>query len=70
MNIYVVVGVYLGVVDQVKATIDPKIAAGHIKALKKQYGIRRGHEGESNHTVSLLVPELETPKGQLTVIQC
>ena len=39
MKIYITVGVYEGVVNEVKATIDPVEAHYHLESMKKDYAL-------------------------------
>lgn len=53
MRIYVVVGVYQGVVAEVKGFLDPGEADVEVTRLMEQYDIVPGHEEESQNDVQL-----------------
>lgn len=53
MRIYVVVGVYQGVVAEVKGFIDPGEADAEVARLKGEYDIVPGQEEESQNDVQL-----------------
>ena len=53
MRIYVVVGVYQGVVDEVKGFLDPGEIEAEVTRLKRKYDIVPGYEEESQNDIQL-----------------
>jgi len=53
MRIYVVISVYAGVVDEVMGFKDAAEAETEAAGLRKELGIRLGHEEESEHCVKI-----------------
>lgn len=53
MKIYIVIGVFQGVVDTVKGFIDSGEAEMELGELQVAYGITPGHEEESENSVQL-----------------
>lgn len=53
MDIFVTVGVYSGCIDEVKAFTDEADAEKELRRLRRQYGIRKGEESESEHAACL-----------------
>lgn len=52
-KVWVLVGAWSGCIDSVWAYTDKATAEREEEKLRKQYGIRKGHEGESDHAVEL-----------------
>ena len=53
MKIYVVIGVFQGVISDVSAFLEPGAAYTEQQRLIEKYGIEPGHEEESEHNVQL-----------------
>ena len=53
MKVWVVVGVWSGTIEYVKAFLSPQRAGRALAELKKAYGIENGMEAESPHTCEL-----------------
>lgn len=60
MLIYVVVGVYKGVVDKVEGFLDPIQAEMEMARLKNEYGIVPGYEEEAENNVQLHEVEVDS----------
>ena len=58
MKIYITVGVYQGVANEVKATIDPIEAHYHLENMEKEYALREGEEQEAENDVKQFEVEL------------
>jgi hypothetical protein len=59
MTIYVVVGVFEGVVSDVSGFIDPGAANLELERLVRQYGIEPGYEEEPENSVQLHEVEID-----------
>jgi len=59
MNLYVVVGVFQGVIDEVNGYTDAGEANADLDGLKIKYDIMPAQEAESEHDVKLF--EIEVP---------
>lgn len=53
MHIYVVIGVWGGLIEEVKGFLDPSLAEIEVGRLKGEYGIVPGSEEESENSVQL-----------------
>lgn len=53
MTVYVVVGVYAGCIDHVKAWSDRAKAEKDLAGIRQDYGIRKGQEAESEHAAEM-----------------
>jgi hypothetical protein len=59
MTIYVVIGVFQGVVSDVRGFIDPGEAEMEVDRLKNEYNIEPGSEEESENSVNLHEVEVD-----------
>lgn len=59
MRVYVVVGVYAGVTDEVRGSCDRAMADEELADLQRKYGIIPGQEEESEHAVGLYEMDIE-----------
>jgi len=53
MKVFVIIGVWGGCIEEVTATTDEEEANRKERQLRRSYGIRKGHESESEHAVAL-----------------
>ncbi len=60
MKIYVLVGVFQGVIDEVNGFTEPEEANADLEELKTRYGIAEGNEAESENDAKLF--ELDIPE--------
>lgn len=59
MKIYVVIGVFQGVISDVRGFIDPGEANMELERLNKEYDIEPGREAESENNVQLHEVDVE-----------
>lgn len=52
-TVWVLVGVWAGCIDCVRGFTNKLFAEREEEKLREDYGIRKGHEGESDHAVEL-----------------
>jgi hypothetical protein len=56
VTVHVVVAVYAGVIEHVSAWVNEADAEKEYHRLRRDYGIKKGLEAESNHVVELFSP--------------
>jgi len=59
MRVYVVIGVYGGVINEVRGSCDRTMADEELADLQRRYGIILGQEEESEHAVELYEMDIE-----------
>ena len=58
MKFFVTVGVWQGVAEEVKLTVDPTEAHYHLENMRKDYGLREGEEQQAENDVKQFEIEL------------
>lgn len=59
MRVYVIIGVYGGVIDEVRGSCDRTLGDEELADLQRKYGIIPGQEEESEHAVGLYELDIE-----------
>lgn len=69
MTLYIVIGVFQGVVSDVSGFIDQGAASMEQQRLSEQYGIEQGQEEESEHNVQLHEVDVDSRPASVTATQ-